>query len=491
MDIENRNIENVTAPHKNIVIFLCLAALLLIGNLISKGNIPTGLIISLSPLILLFLILMITTPFVCFITLFTFNYLISSISRYTSAYIRDIPQIGLITDILIVTTFLALIIRTCFKKDIEWKRSINTGLFLLLIWTFYCIAEDANKTGVHDAWIRAIRSYALYPISFFILYSVIIDTYKKVKYIAITIAAFTFLATAKLAMQIFSGFDYAEHLWLNSGAWKTHLLSSGIRYFSIFTDAGNFGSNMGFILITFGILFFYEKKKALKILYLITSACGLWGLLASGTRGSLAVPLAGLIAFTFLSKKFKLSILSTILLAGSIIFLSQTNMGNSNQYIRRMRSAFNKEDPSFIVRKNNQKKLKKLLEDKPFGEGLGMMGNYYSAKYSNSKISKIPPDSWYVKIWADTGITGLLLYIIIQILILGIGTYYIFFKIKNKELNGYLSAFISGLFGLLVSAYGNAFYTQYPTLLITSMIQAMIFASLYYDKELQKKKITE
>ena len=46
-------------------------------------------------------------------------------------------------------------------------------------------------------------------------------------------------------MQKFIGFDRGEQLWLNRGGALTHLIGSGTRYFSFFTDAGNFGSNMG------------------------------------------------------------------------------------------------------------------------------------------------------------------------------------------------------------------------------------------------------
>lgn len=84
--------------------------------------------------------------------------------------------------------------------------------------------------------------------------------------------------------------------------YKTHLLSDVTRYFSFFTDAGNFGSNMGFAAILFGISAIFIKERSIRIYYAIIAVCSIYALFISGTRGALFVPIGGIILLTFLSK---------------------------------------------------------------------------------------------------------------------------------------------------------------------------------------------
>ena len=49
-----------------------------------------------------------------------------------------------------------------------------------------------------------------------------------------------------------------------------------------------------------------------------------------------------------------------------------TSVGSSNYQVQRMRSALTPmNDPSFILRLQNQEKLKTYLSDLPFGAGIG------------------------------------------------------------------------------------------------------------------------
>ena len=53
-----------------------------------------------------------------------------------------------------------------------------------------------------------------------------------------------------------------------------------------------------------------------------------------------------------------------------LILLMFTNIGNGNQQIRRMRSAFDKKDASSNVRTINQEAIRKYIADAPWGLGL-------------------------------------------------------------------------------------------------------------------------
>lgn len=103
-------------------------------------------------------------------------------------------------------------------------------------------------------------------------------------------------------MQKYIGFDGSEKQWLAEGGARTHIIATGTRYFSFFTDAGNFGSNMGFASVVFGISAIYTSNKNMRIYYIIIALLALCGLFMSGTRGAIAVPLGGLLLFCLISK---------------------------------------------------------------------------------------------------------------------------------------------------------------------------------------------
>ena len=99
-------------------------------------------------------------------------------------------------------------------------------------------------------------------------------------------------------MQKYVGWDSAEKyfLYVMDGQ-RTHIIHSGIRYFSIFTDASNFGGNMGMASVVFLLVAAYTKNLFLKIFYFLTAGLAIYGLLISGTRSALAVPFVGLAVF--------------------------------------------------------------------------------------------------------------------------------------------------------------------------------------------------
>ena len=296
---------------------------------------------------------------------------------------------------------------------------------------------------------------------------------------------FTLMAVFKMQIQKTFGFDQSEHQWLLQGDnMRTHMLASGTRYFSFFTDAGNYGSNMGCAAVIFSIIGFHTKQKWMKILFLVIALVGLYGLFVSGTRGALAVPFAGFVLYTILSKRTGIMVGMVVVLISVFIFFNFTTIGQSNQYIRRMRSAFNKNEPSLLVRLDNQKRLAEYINQRPFGEGIGLSG-VAAQRFDQERLTtNIPNDSWYVKVWVETGVVGLLLYLTIQFSILGRGIWLVLHRLKNAELKGYLTALLCGMFGMMASSYGNAIWGQYPTCILMAMSQAFIFLSPIYDKQL-------
>jgi O-antigen ligase len=124
----------------------------------------------------------------------------------------------------------------------------------------------------------------------------------------------------------------------------------------------------------------------------------------SGTRTAMITMIAGFIVFLFLSKSKKILIPSAIIGGVLLFLLIFTNIGNGNQQIRRMRSAFDKKDASANVRDINKMAIAKYMQDAPWGIGIGMMADNIPSNNKFRLLSEIPPDSEYVFIWVRTGL---------------------------------------------------------------------------------------
>ncbi|MDD4819450.1 MAG: O-antigen ligase family protein [Flavobacteriales bacterium] len=440
-----------------------------------------GIIFSLLPLILYVFIWVVTKPFNAFLMMFVVNYFIMGVMRY----VPSLPA-GVILDGMIAFTIFTLLLKKVIQREsIGFKRAFNGITILFLIWAIFCLFEIANPESSVLAWLRSVRGIALYPFIISVLTSIVLHKYEYVKKIIAVLSVLTLCAVLKALIQKYVGFDQWENYWLFvQGGAVTHVIWSGVRYFSFYSDAGNFGASMGFAAIVFLVISFYYKNQKIKIFYIFVAIAATYGMMISGTRGALAVPITGGILYLILSKKIKILLVGLILLAGTFIFLNFTTIGQGVPEIRRMRSAFNKDDASLVVRLENQKKLREIMSDMPLGTGIGLGGGKAKEFKPDAALSQIPTDSWFVLIWVETGIVGLILHIFILITILLVGSYNVLFRLKDQHLKGICAGITSGVFGIMVASYGNEILGQLPICVIIYVSQTFIFLSPRYDKYL-------
>ena len=298
------------------------------------------------------------------------------------------------------------------------------------------------------------------------------------------------LATAKGLIQKFIGPDPWEQAWLNAGGEVTHILSGKLRAFSFFSDAGQFGGAQGHAGIVFLILAYHEKKsRLLRLFYGSVALMGLYGMMISGTRGSIAVPLFGMVIYIVLQKNIKAIVSGGVLGLAVLYFFMFTFIGQGNPTISRMRTAFDPQDASLLVRLENQRRLKAYMSSRPFGGGIGSAGNWGLRFSPNTFLAQTPTDSWYVMIWAEQGIFGLLLHLFILFYIVIKSSYTIMFKIRDDDIKIKMSALVAGLFGIMVASYGNGVLGQMPTGIIIYMSMAFLFLSKEFDEEIYKSEL--
>lgn len=480
MNFINYIIDNIS---KVILYSITLALSLTVVYVSTRMGFKIGLVVALLPAIAILLIHLIRNPINAFFLLFCFNYFVMGLSRY----IKVISP-GIALDMLMIATLIIYVINS-FGKDskLRIKDSYNTITLLSFIWFLYCMFQifNPNLSSV-VAWMTGVRNLGVYFFIIVVLTTLILRKFEDVKKFLFIWSILSVFAVIKALYQKFFGFDLAELRWLYlEGGSVTHVLYYGVRYFSFFTDAANFGTGIAFSSVVFSLYAFFNKNKKLKIYYFLVALLCFYGMIISGTRGSLAVPFVGYTLFVFLSRKPKYIFLTLFVIISSFIFLRFTHYGNGNTYIRRMRSAFNTEDASLKVRLDNQKRLKTYMWQYPFGIGIAMSRPNATTYEPNPVISKIPSDSWYVRVWMELGIIGLLLHVFILLFVIAKGAYIAFFVLKSEQLKGIVIAMLCGLFGVYIAAYSLEIIGQLPTSIIMFICMAIIFVSPSIDQEIQ------
>jgi hypothetical protein len=458
------------------IIILLALCLMVTMYLFSMGQLNAGLPLLMLPFVLIFVSLIFMKPEIGFWSAFVANYFVMGLARYLPG------PLGLAVDGLLVLTWLALYFSQ-FNKKVEWKIAWNSLTILSILWFLYALFELVNPEAVsREAWFYAMRGVSLYMLLTIPLTFILLGHKKNLDLMLRLWAWFTLLAVGKGIMQKVIGPDHWEKYWLDTVGGKTHLLPQGLRVFSFFTDAATYGGAMGFSGVTFSLIALYTKNLRTKLFFGTIAAAAFYGMIISGTRGALAVPFAGFALYAILSKKIKILAIGGLLIFSVFALLKFTTIGNNVYDIRRIRGGLDKNNDSFQVRLDNQQKLKVYLASRPFGGGIGSAGNWGLRFSPGTFLAETPTDSWYVQIWAEQGVVGLLLHIGILIFVLVSGGYIIMFKLQNPELKGKAMALSAGMFGIMAASYGSGALGQMPNGIIVYMSMAFIYMMPGWEK---------
>lgn len=482
MNFFKNTIDNLNKPFVYAVLLISVFGIVYIT--LNYGYV-FGFAFALIPFVLLLFSLFVYNPYWSFFLIFFANYYLTGLSRYFTAIAP-----GIYMDIILVIAILSIILQF-FKEGNSYKfSSAFHGLTLLsFIWMIYCIFQLLNPGASPVGWATTVRGIGIYFFIVVVITSIVMRKYKDIQTIFVIWAIFALTAVLKAFYQKTFGFDAAEKFWLYvEGASSTHIIYSGIRYFSFFTDAANFGTGIAFSGIIFAIVAVYVKKIGLKIFFFITFLACMYGVLLSGTRGSIAVPFVGFTLYAILSQNIRNMVITGMVVLTVFMFLKFTNYGQGNTYIRRMRSAFNTDDASFQVRVVNQARLRTYMFDKPFGVGIGMSNGAAQNYTPDPVLAKIPSDSWYVFIWLETGLVGLVFHVFTLLFVMLYGGFLVLFRLKSRELKGFITAIVCGLAGLYVSSYSIEILGQFPTNFLMYISMTFIYLSPGYDRQLAQKE---
>ena len=445
------------------VILLFLLFFLAMYQLITAGF-PTFAIICILPFIVLFGYLTFKFKMFAFWSLIIINY-------FLQFKLLNLPIPTSLPNEMLQILLLGIAIIDA-RQTPHFERCVNIMLFALIIWCTYCTLEVLNDTcglGINiGAWYAGARLIAYQLIYILLVFSIYISSPKiLMRYLKIWALLSLFSAIWTWKQQNI-GLTPGETGFLYGGGRTTHLIQGGtlIRYWSTFSDAAAYGCNAAAASLAFLVFGITSKIKKNKLFFLIIGAIVIKSMFASGTRTAIFCIFAGFAVYIVLSKSVKIAVPASIIGGFFLFILAFTNIGQGNQQIRRMRSAFDKNDASGNVRKINQATMKKYMRDAPWGIGIGMGNNNVPANNKFNKMATIPPDSEYVFIWLRAGIIGISVFIITMLIMLGGACYIVMFKLKNSSLIGIGGGLCSAFVAIQLGGYANQVLLQYPNGLI-------------------------
>lgn len=372
----------------------------------------------------------------------------------------------------------------------HFGRAWNLMLLAILIWCGLCTIELLNDTcglGIKiNTWFTGFRLMALHLVWIILVFSLYITNPETlIKYLRLWAGLSLFSALYTWKMKNI-GLTATETAWLYSPGNTTHLLNAGtlIRYWSTFNDAASYGCNASASAVAFLVFGITSKIKFDKYFFFLTGVVVIWGMFQSGTRTAMITLIAGFVVYLFLARSVKILVPCAIV-GGIILFILMfTNIGNSNQQMRRMRSAFaGKKDASANVRDINKAAIAKYMKEAPWGIGLGMLSNDIPANNKFKKLSDIPPDSEYVFIWVRTGAIGVTVFTCCMGLMFLGGCYVVLFRLKNPTLIGIGGGLSAAFVSIHLGGYANQILFTYPNALTFFGGIAIVYLLPYIEPE--------
>ncbi len=412
---------------------------------------------------------------------FIYGCIFSSLSRLLNV---NLPY-GVVYDLIIALTFIAMIIKVKNKEGFQWKT--NEPIVILQI-TFigYFILQIANPNSVSlMAWFDATRFLII-----FILFYIFIHLFNKKENIRHFTNMWVFVGLMVALYGIFQeyfGLRNFEYKWLTSDPIRFELyhIWGHIRIFSTLSDPSAYGLFLAFcgtgsLILAVGPVNFMQRA-----FYLSSAIIMYFGMSFSGTRTAYAMILVGIALFIIANLRNSKILIASLVLVSIFVILMVGPFYSGP--IQRMRSTFEfSEDASMHVRDAKRIRLQSYVKSHPIGGGLNTAGNE-GLNYSRGHplAGFYSPDSGYLRTALELGWIGLFIVIALNtaIMIKGIRNY---FYLKDPQLKSYSMAYLVPFLGLSVAHYTqDALYQKPINILVMATIALMIQV-----KEIDKSTIT-
>jgi putative inorganic carbon (HCO3(-)) transporter len=376
------------------------------------------------------------------------------------------------------------------RRNRDWDILKGPVSTIILIWIGYNILQLGNPSAVSRlAWVFTIRTVAIVLLSYFVF----VYNIRSIQFVRLIFKVWLGLSlyAALYAMkQEYIGFSNAEETYLYSDPEIRGLLfiAGHWRKFSIFSDPVAFAYNMS-MSATFCIALisgnFPRWKKIILALLTITF---LVAMLFSGTRGAYVLVPAALFLFAILNYNKKVLMFSCI---AAVFFVVLINVPTGDPNILRVQTAFKpNDDPSYKLRKYNQKRIQPYILSHPIGFGLGSVGGWGKRFGDGGLVSQFQPDSGYVRTAVETGPVGLIIFCIMMFVVMktGIDNFY---RARDPEIKTYILGVTLVVFAYNIANFPQEALVQFPSNVLFSLDIALLTILYRLDKEKQESRAAQ
>ena len=388
-------------------------------------------------------------------------------------FIRNILSITLISSIwdelFLIGALIIFIIKYLF--DIREKNHIFTpidipmivfiliNLFILLVNTTYI------EVGLEG--FRAITTNLLW---FFLVFS-LVKNEKGAKKVL------TFVVISSVLVALYGIFQYVTGVempvgWIDSAE---HGIST--RAFSFVQSPNILGSIMILSSMVSLGLFFYEKNKLNKILYLLTFLIMVLCLVTTLSRGAwIGFSIAIFIFILFKNKKLIIPIAAL----GILFVLFVPTISSRILYMM---------SPEYIVSSLTAGRMLRWIEGYSlfkshflFGVGLGHFGGAVAAHYPYYFPTAFYMDNYFLKTAVESGILGLTSFILL--LYVSLSSIFKNYKLKSKTpLGDLLLAIFSGLFGVTLHCFFENIFEVPGMIILFWLVVGATMVMIYKNKD--------
>lgn len=444
------------------------------GWAIANIGVTIGMLIIVLPFVIGFIVFIFYKPRFGLYFFLVYCFIMPTLGKHIGGF-----QFGLGMDGILLGIVLSLLFNTTNRYKL---RKLNNDLvWVAVVWFIITVLQIGNpEKPSFEGWFYEMRSTTLYWILTVGTGYLLLNKRRDVNIFLNIIIILSLLGAIYGVKQNILGPSEGEMRWLEAGSKVTHILFGKLRIFSYYSDAAQFGASQAQLSIMCFILMTGPYSNFKRLWYLVAAVIIFYGMLLSGTRGAMFALVGGGFTFLVLSKQIKMLILGSVIGLGSLGILKYTSIGSGNAQIVRFRTSLDPEDASLQARLRNQKRLSEFISTRPFGAGVGTMGNW-GTKYNADKfISTIPPDSMYVKIWGMYGIVGFIIWFGIMMYITG-KCAGIIWKTRDPVLKNQLTSICAGATGILLCSYGNEVLNAMPTSAVVYFSWILIWLSPRWD----------